>query len=71
MGGWRGLPLPGRVTMLYELLFPLRTAFSPFRVFQSEHVGALVMPGGADQPRRRLGTPQVKQCFDNRAKVSF
>ncbi|MEI7442404.1 MAG: aspartate--tRNA ligase [Actinomycetes bacterium] len=23
-----------------------------FRVFQSEHVGAVVMPGGADQPRR-------------------
>ena len=25
---------------------------SPFRVFQAEHVGAVVMPGGADQPRR-------------------
>src|SRR5699024_603160 len=25
-----------------------------FRVFQSEYVGAVVMPGGADQPRRRL-----------------
>ena len=23
-----------------------------FRVFQSEHVGAVVMPGGGDQPRR-------------------
>jgi aspartyl-tRNA synthetase len=23
-----------------------------FRVFQAEHVGAVVMPGGADQPRR-------------------
>ncbi len=31
------------------------TAFfadTPFRVFQAEHVGAVVMPGGADQPRR-------------------
>ncbi len=27
-------------------------ANTPFRVFQSEHVGAVVMPGGADQPRR-------------------
>jgi aspartyl-tRNA synthetase len=27
-------------------------ADTPFRVFQSEHVGAVVMPGGADQPRR-------------------
>jgi aspartyl-tRNA synthetase len=25
-----------------------------FRVFQAEHVGAVVMPGGADQPRRTL-----------------
>src|SRR5699024_9292935 len=25
-----------------------------FRVFQSEYVGAVVMPGGADQPRRQL-----------------
>lgn len=25
---------------------------TPFRVFQSEYVGAVVMPGGADQPRR-------------------
>lgn len=25
---------------------------TPFRVFQAEHVGAVVMPGGADQPRR-------------------
>jgi len=25
---------------------------TPFRVFQEEHVGAVVMPGGADQPRR-------------------
>ncbi len=29
-------------------------ANTPFRVFQSEHVGAVVMPGGADQPRRTL-----------------
>ncbi|MDD2858185.1 MAG: aspartate--tRNA ligase [Candidatus Nanopelagicales bacterium] len=31
------------------------TAFfsdTPFRVFQNEYVGAVVMPGGADQPRR-------------------
>ena len=27
-------------------------AETPFRVFQAEHVGAVVMPGGADQPRR-------------------
>src|SRR5262249_25475982 len=27
-------------------------AKTPFRVFQAEHVGAVVMPGGADQPRR-------------------
>jgi aspartyl-tRNA synthetase len=27
-------------------------ATTPFRVFQAEHVGAVVMPGGADQPRR-------------------
>ncbi len=27
-------------------------ANTPFRVFQAEHVGAVVMPGGADQPRR-------------------
>ena len=25
---------------------------TPFRVFQAEYVGAVVMPGGADQPRR-------------------
>lgn len=25
---------------------------TPFRVFQADHVGAVVMPGGADQPRR-------------------
>ncbi len=25
---------------------------TPFRVFQAEHVGAVVMPGGASQPRR-------------------
>ena len=25
---------------------------TPFRVFQAPHVGAVVMPGGADQPRR-------------------
>ncbi len=33
------------------------TAFftdTPFRVFQAEHVGAVVMPGGADQPRRQF-----------------
>ncbi len=27
-------------------------AETPFRVFQAEHVGAVLMPGGADQPRR-------------------
>ncbi|MGL5829091.1 MAG: aspartate--tRNA ligase, partial [Angustibacter sp.] len=27
---------------------------TPFRVFQAEYVGAVVMPGGADQPRRQL-----------------
>lgn len=27
---------------------------TPFRVFQAEHVGAVVMAGGADQPRRTL-----------------
>lgn len=27
---------------------------TPFRVFQSPYVGAVVMPGGADQPRRTL-----------------
>ncbi|MPZ94945.1 MAG: aspartate--tRNA ligase [Propionibacteriales bacterium] len=33
------------------------TAFfadTPFRVFQAPYVGAVVMPGGADQPRRQL-----------------
>nr|WP_245556047.1 aspartate--tRNA ligase [Actinopolyspora mortivallis] len=29
-------------------------ANTPFRVFQAPYVGAVVMPGGADQPRRRL-----------------
>jgi aspartyl-tRNA synthetase len=29
-------------------------ASTPFRVFQAQHVGAVVMPGGADQPRREL-----------------
>ena len=29
-------------------------ADTPFRVFQAEHVGAVVMPGGADQPRRQF-----------------
>ncbi len=29
-------------------------AGTPFRVFQSEYVGAVVMPGGASQPRRQL-----------------
>jgi len=29
-------------------------ADTPFRVFQAEHVGAVVMAGGADQPRRTL-----------------
>ena len=29
-------------------------AATPFRVFQAEHVGAVVMPGGADQTRRDL-----------------
>ena len=27
---------------------------TPFRVFQAEHVGAVVMPGGASQPRKQL-----------------
>jgi len=37
-------------------LVDLTTYFSttPFRVFQAEHVGAVVMPGGASQPRRTL-----------------
>jgi aspartyl-tRNA synthetase len=29
-------------------------ADTPFRVFQAPHVGCVVMPGGADQPRRQL-----------------
>ena len=29
-------------------------AETPFRVFQAEHVGAVVMPGGASQPRKQL-----------------
>jgi aspartyl-tRNA synthetase len=29
-------------------------AQTPFRVFQAEHVGAVVMPGGADQPRKQF-----------------
>jgi aspartyl-tRNA synthetase len=29
-------------------------ANTPFRVFQADHVGAVVMPGGADQPRRQF-----------------
>jgi len=29
-------------------------AQTPFRVFQAEYVGAVVMPGGAGQPRRQL-----------------
>jgi len=29
-------------------------AETPFRVFQSPYVGAVVMPGGADQPRKQL-----------------
>ena len=29
-------------------------ADTPFRVFQAEYVGAVVMPGGADQPRKQL-----------------
>jgi aspartyl-tRNA synthetase len=29
-------------------------ASTPFRVFQAPYVGAVVMPGGADQPRRTL-----------------
>lgn len=35
-------------------LVELRDYFcdTPFRVFQAEYVGAVVMPGGADQPRR-------------------
>ncbi len=27
---------------------------TPFRVFQAEHVGAVIMPGGASQPRKTL-----------------
>ena len=41
----------------FELeLVDLTSYFSatPFRVFQAEHVGAVVMPGGADQPRRQF-----------------
>ena len=30
-------------------------AETPFRVFQAEYVGAVVMPGGASQPRRAAG----------------
>ena len=29
-------------------------ADTPFRVFQAEYVGAVVMPGGASQPRKQL-----------------
>jgi aspartyl-tRNA synthetase len=29
-------------------------AETPFRVFQADYVGAVIMPGGADQPRRQL-----------------
>lgn len=29
-------------------------AATPFRVFQADHVGAVVMPGGGDQPRRQF-----------------
>jgi len=29
-------------------------ANTPFRVFQADYVGAVVMPGGADQPRRQF-----------------
>ena len=29
-------------------------AGTPFRVFQAEYVGAVIMPGGASQPRRQL-----------------
>src|SRR5699024_5859251 len=29
-------------------------ADTPFRVFQNEYVGAVVMPGGGSQPRRQL-----------------
>ena len=29
-------------------------AATPFRVFQADYVGAVVMPGGASQPRRQL-----------------
>jgi len=37
-------------------LVELTTYFAqtPFRVFQAEYVGAVVMPGGADQPRRQF-----------------
>ena len=37
-------------------LVDLTTYFSetPFRVFQADYVGAVVMPGGADQPRRQF-----------------
>ncbi|MGH3902831.1 MAG: aspartate--tRNA ligase [Pseudonocardiaceae bacterium] len=31
---------------------------TPFRVFQAPYVGAVVMPGGADQPRRQLDAGQ-------------
>ncbi len=32
---------------------------TPFRVFQSEYVGAVVMPGGASQPRKQLDAWQA------------
>ncbi len=38
-----------RITELTEYF-----AQTPFRVFQAPYVGAVVMPGGADQPRRTL-----------------
>src|SRR5699024_1793851 len=39
----------GELTELTEYF-----ADTPFRVFQAPYVGAVVMPGGADQPRRQL-----------------
>ncbi|GAB3675201.1 aspartate--tRNA ligase [Angustibacter aerolatus] len=41
----------------FELELTDCTAFfaeTPFRVFQAEYVGAVVMPGGASQPRKQL-----------------
>ena len=36
---------------------------TPFRVFQAEYVGAVVMPGGASQPRKVLDGWQDWACL--------